>query len=237
MIKIRILVVKLVVFLIILFSGSGFAQHYECLDSLVLGRIKGKWGSNGPTYDLKRMVLFDKSITNIIHEQASGDTIDLFITRLEHKSPSQFLVRHWPGPSEDPIFIFYCIENTDTVYFGTFYADIVIIPGNGFVYTQSRTNNMFNIIRKYEIIDNTFAEVEQPYYWVGLQSKLLQDVTLYSDTCMINPVANLTKDQEVMVLLNYNDLYLIKTPFGLTGWIRIEFINCGVITDIYRLGD
>jgi len=45
-------------------------------------------------------------------------------------------------------------------------------------------------------------------------------------------------NQEVMVLLNYSDLYLIKTPFGLTGWIRIKFNDDGtVISGIFLLGD
>lgn len=216
--------------------SCGFAQYFDDLDSLVLSKIDGKW-FGGQSFHLERKVLFDKSTTTVLHEPDSGDIVNLLVTHIERNSSDKFLIKYDPGPSADPGYIFDRVKNTDTLYFGEFGADIVIVPGNGFVYTKHRSNEMFNRIRKFKIVDNKFVEVKQPFFWVGIQSELVQDATLYSDTCRINPVAYLGKGQKVFVLVNSGDYYLVKTPLGLTGWIYIKFNDGGIIFDVFPLGD
>jgi len=214
-----------------------FAQYFEDLDSIVLGVCGGKW-FGGQSYHFKQMVLFDKSITTVLNTSTSHDTVNLIVTHIHGNNSDEFLIKHWPGPSGDPTYVFCRIENGDTLFFGQFGADKIIVPGNGFVYTERRSNEMFNKKRKYKLIDNGFVEIKQPFYSVDIQSKVVQDVVLYSDTSMVVPIVHLAKGQEVQVLLNSDDYYLIETPLGLTGWVRIEFNDDGsIIHDIFILAD
>lgn len=227
---------KILILLLIVYSFVA-VQSIEGLDSLVLWKRDGKW-FGGQSFQLEQKVLFDATLTTVLNEPCSRDTINLIVTRIERDNSDKFLIKHWPGPSADPIYIFYRIENTDTVYIGRFGADKVVVPGNGYVYTEQRSNEMFSRRRKFRIADNEFIEVKQPFFWVGIQSKLAQDVTLYSDTCRTNPVANLVKGQDIFVLVNSGDYYLVRTPLGITGWVYIEHNDySGIIFDIFPLGD
>lgn len=227
----RILISLLIV------CSLGVAQSFEGLDSIVLGVYDGKW-FGGQSVHIKQMILFDKSLSTIFEQSSSGDTINLIVTKIERNSTGKFAIKHWPGPSADPIYIFYRIEAKDTVFFGQFGADKVIVPGNGFVYTEHRSNEMFNKKRKYKLTDNGFIEVKQPFYSVGIESKVVQDIVLYSDTSMINPVASLVKGQNIFVLVNSGHYYLIRTPLGLTGWVHIKFNDDGtIIHDIFIFAD
>jgi hypothetical protein len=226
-----------ILILLLIVSSFAVAQSLEDLDSIVLSVYDGKWFGGQSVYS-KVMVLFDKSLTTVLEQSLSGDTINLIVTQIKRNGGDRFVVKHWPGPSADPMYIFYLIADSDTVYFGRFAADKVIIPGNGFVYTEHRSNEMFNVKKKFKIVDNKFVEVEQPFYEVGIKSKLTKNVTIYTDTTTIIPVADLFKGQEVHVLLNSGDYYLIKTPLGLTGWVYVKFNDDGrTIHDIFIFGD
>jgi len=227
---------EILLLLLVTSAAVVHAQGFEGLDSIVVGELRGTW-HNGQKYDLQRKVLFDSTITEVINVPVGNDIIDLIITQIDRENPDKFLVKHWPGPSDDPIWMFYRFENADTVLAGKLGADVVIIPGDGFVYTQGRTDREFNMHRKYRLVEEKLVEVKQPFYWVGIESQVARDVVLYSDTSMVDTVVQLYKGMEVTVLVNRGKFYLLKTSSGLTGWASIKNDDGRTIPEIYFLGD
>jgi hypothetical protein len=106
---------------------------------------------------------------------------------------------------------------------------------------------MFNKRRKFKIENDTIIEIKQPYYYVGLKGKILKPLTLYSDKGLLNPVAQLPIDYEIEILLaetgssdfEIDYYYLVKSNFGLIGWIKISDIDIwnNLINGFYYAGD
>jgi len=117
----------------------------------------------------------------------------------------------------------------------------------GTIYASGHTNNMFNQRRKFEIKKDTFLEVKQPFYYVGLKSKTLVPITLYKDKTGKDILAQLPKNYNVEVIASDNQindfesckLYLVKTEFGLLGWLRLSDYerNDSVIEGLFYAGD
>jgi len=122
-----------------------------------------------------------------------------------------------------------------------------IFPGNGVLYTDGKNDERFDVRRKYTWHDGKLTEVKQPFYYVGLDSRTLVDLDIYSSKDFRQPVAHLPKGTTVTVLLNEvvdkgNDEYdvgncLVKTPFGLVGWVRSTVDQPPVIDDLLYHGD
>ena len=115
----------------------------------------------------------------------------------------------------------------------------LIIPGNGSIYISGHTDNMFDTRKKFIYDGNKFNELIQPFYYVGLETFTIKPITLFSDTTLSNPVASLPENSEIEVLINRNDLYLIRTSFGLTGWLKIGPVSpdYSPIKGLYFAGD
>ena len=68
--------------------------------------------------------------------------------------------------------------------------------------------------------------MKQPFYWVGLESKAKKDLVLYSGKDGKETVARLPKGSALTVVMTEGgegeSWYLIKTPFGLVGWLKVE---------------
>ncbi len=235
--------------LICLVNGSTFAQTFEHLSTF---QIEGY-----DTYSIR----FDSTMTRIINERIDEErggclTVKTIITRLSNTSKNQYLVIFCEGASADPFFEIYHIVGEKQEIDSSFqiYAIIneakrkiggisgleIVIPGNGNVYVSGHTNNMFNMRRKFTLKDDQLEEVKQPFYYVGLVTETTQSVKLYIDFNYKEIVAQLPAGYIVEVLINKGDNYLIKTPFGLTGWINIPFGTMSEqtpIKGIYFAGD
>ncbi len=94
-------------------------------------------------------------------------------------------------------------------------------PGNGNIYVEGHNNNMFSAKDKYEWRDGTFVVVRQPFKYVGLTTTTSATINIFSAQDYRQVVASLPKDSTITVLLNEGEHYLVKTPFGLLGWVRI----------------
>lgn len=95
-------------------------------------------------------------------------------------------------------------------------------PGNGNIYVDGHNNTMFNARRKYEWRDNTFVEIKQPFYFVGLETTTQSTIEIFTSQDYKQVVAALPKGSVISVVLNEGEHYLVKTPFGLVGWVRIR---------------
>ena len=94
-------------------------------------------------------------------------------------------------------------------------------PGDSAIYVDGHNNTMFNLRKKFVWQDSTFIEAAQPFHYVGLETTTREAVTLYADAGYKSAVEKLPAGSSVTVLLNEGENYLLKTPFGLVGWIRI----------------
>ncbi|MDH4224083.1 MAG: hypothetical protein OEW12_00365 [Deltaproteobacteria bacterium] len=143
------------------------------------------------------------------------------------KSPSYLLF----DPSECcPEFHFYTTSGS-LKHLGGLEGTALSVPGNGSVFVATRLNSTYTHRRKYRVSATGLAEVRQPYYSVGFKTKVLKPVTLYSAQDGKEEVARLPEGADIEVVLfdpakpmdSLN--YLVKTPFGLLGWIAIPTIG------------
>ena len=113
-------------------------------------------------------------------------------------------------------------------------------PGNGNIYVSGHNNTMFNARKKYQWRNGTFVEVRQPYSFVGLETTTKTAIEIFSSQDLKQVVASLPKESPVSVVLNEGEHYLLKTPFGLLGWIKIPVgasQDESPIVGIYFAGD
>ena len=156
------------------------------------------------------------------------------------ESGDEYAIMFSSGPSDDPTFLIYKAD-TPKEPIADIYALELYIPGTGFIYSAGHTNNLFNTRKKFKLSGNKITEVKQPFYYVGKESKTLKAVKLYDSESMSNVVAQLPADYSVEVLINKagTNNFLIKTDFGLTGWVEMENPMYGneTVEGIYYSGD
>ncbi len=174
-------------------------------------------------------IRYDREITEIINELTKDEReIRVIITRLVKNSPARYLIVFDPGPSGDPEFIIYQIADNTKKKIISIRGEELIIPGNGVLYSTGFVDMMFNTRRKFLFHDGLIEEVQQPFYYVGLSTRVKRSIALYGDLSYKKQIAQLPEGSAVEVLINSNSDYLIKTPFGLVGWIKINYgEQCG----------
>jgi len=186
----------------------------------------------------KITIQFDTGISTVIDTtyydvDIDGDVLEelglnrrLIVTRIDRNDSALYTVDFSPGPSVDPNFRIYrniggeLKRLTKPGIGGTH----LIIPGDGFLYISGHTNNTFDHKRLFRVEGDEVIEVEQPFFYVGLQSVTNKEIVL---TSLIGQVATLPKGTPVTVLLKQNEnsqqyTYLVKTDFGLVGWVRFK---------------
>ncbi len=171
--------------------------------------------------------------------EEEGANVKLVKTKI-NASGSEYVVVFSSGPSADPEFMFYKDGDFSQAAF-SISALHVVVTGNGSIYSSGHTNNMFNNRRKFKVNNNKLVEVQQAHYYVGLKTKTLKAITIYGSERLSSPIANLPKDYNIEVLLNKRNtsLYLIKTDFGLAGWVKLENQMYGnnAIDKLFYAGD
>ncbi len=113
-------------------------------------------------------------------------------------------------------------------------------PGNGNIYVEGHNNTMFNVRQKYEWRDGSFSAVKQPFNYVGLDTTTREPIDIFTTQDYKQIVAALPKGSSISVVLNQGEHYLVKTPFGLLGWVRIRCCamqEASPIVGIYYAGD
>lgn len=198
-----------------------------------------------PTSLVTVSVHYDKKYSTIINEDITDEesgikTIRLIETKLKANSNNIYIIDFNEGVSNDPCFQIYYKENNKLTYIDQFGGLDLTIPYDGYLYSSGHANTMFNKRKKFAIENNNVIEIEQPFYYIGIESKTTVDIDIFSDLNMTKVVAHLVKGTTVSVIMNYNkNYYLIKTDFGLLGWIMIPSgkRDKTIIEDIYFAGD
>ncbi|HPY41308.1 MAG TPA: hypothetical protein PLM98_12380 [Thiolinea sp.] len=189
-------------------------------------------------------IYYDKNLTEIINKETTVEggepTYRVLKTKINKDSDQIYTVDYSAGASADPGFNFYkqtgdALKEIEQGIGGL----VLIIPGNGFIYVSGHTNSMFDARRKYKIENDKLVEIKQPFYYVGVDTNLKQDLEIFSDETLKTSLGSLAKDSPVSVLLYKDENYLLKSSLGLVGWAKIpESLYPGeTIEGIYFAGD
>lgn len=190
-------------------------------------------------------VRYDKSVTTIIDKEANNEyeaVYSLMNAKINKSSNQEYNISFSWGPSADPSFTISKINADGSLTsLKTIGGEELVIPGNGKLYTVSRTNENHIIRRKFVLSGNSINETKQAAYYAGLKTQTLKPIKIYAEKEMKNLVASLPKNYNVEVLISEGNYFLIKTPFGLCGWIKLEFNQLYrenmLIKDLYFMGD
>jgi hypothetical protein len=159
-------------------------------------------------------------------------------TRIDRAKSEEVFIDFDPGPSVDPSIVVTRVGTEEPA--GSIPGLRFYIPGTGAIYASGHTNTMFDVRRKYVLQGDKLVEVKQPFYWVGLESKAKKNLVLYSGKDGKETVAHLPKGSALTVVLSEGESwYLIKTPFGLMGWLKIAggSQEADTIEGLYFQGD
>jgi hypothetical protein len=191
----------------------------------------------------KATIHFQQNRCTFINRPSQNDPyylglVDVIKTRLIPSSPIEYLIQYSAGPSADPSFIIYRLDADSAVWITDIPCLNLYVPDNGQLYSSGHINNYFDTRRKYAVYPDSIVEVPQPFYFVGIETVTLKPVTLYSNIELTNVVAVLPTNSPTYVVASRDDYFLVRTPFGLFGWTRIEH-GYGPVTfrDIYFAGD
>jgi hypothetical protein len=159
-------------------------------------------------------------------QDLSDDDVLLMETSLG--GAERYFVVFTLGPSMDPGFYFVKTTATDENSWREIPATALAIPANGFVYTATRANSHFTKRRKYAASPDGLRELPQPFYSVGLQTRAIKPITLYSSPKEDAVVAQLAAGHAIEVVLTDDQpdkqsrtCFLVRTPMGLLGWVWV----------------
>jgi len=197
--------------------GGNVFIHYDKNSATILNKLCGELPENDPLYG----------------EGPSYYDVLVMEFKISKQASDKYLLVFSSGPSNDPSFSI--LDAKTKKHIQSFSGTTIYIPGNKSVYVSGRENNCFNKRSKYVFKDNKFVEAVQPFYYVGLKTKTLKPIVLYSDKALTQKLAYLPANYDIEVVVaettgnNFNmDLkYLVKTTFGLVGWVEIKGFDGG----------
>ncbi len=220
---------------LLVFGSTGYGQTpFPYLETLMLNEV-------GCGIKDKTSVHFDKSLSQVINkrigdlpkdhplwtDEMGQNDILVLETKFDRSSAKSYYLISSNGPSCDPAFYFY--DEAEDQYIRGAVGSHIYIPGSGKIYSSGHYNAPFDIHRKYVFNGEKFTEVKPEFYSVGLKTKTTLPVTLFADRDMTKEIASLPKGYNVEVLLGKSVKtygtewdFLIKTEFGILGWLRIQ---------------
>ncbi|MBN2664237.1 MAG: hypothetical protein JXR68_11355 [Bacteroidales bacterium] len=185
-----------------------------------------------------------KSASNVQFDDDYGEPIyPVIFVKISPNQSEDLLVCFSEGPSADPCYEFFSVNNGNYEYIFSVAGMELFIPGNGFLYTTGHTNNMFDKHKKFKFTGTGVEEVPQPFYYVGLKTQTIENIQLYSDYNCTQKLAIVAANSNIeVVAAEYNETcgkFLIKTPFGLFGWWLLDLAYPGSqqIKGLYYAGD
>ena len=233
---------RIILFICFIFIYPAFAQEQTSPPSYSFSNLESYLGVK---YNPKNSEIVNKTLGSypkdhpLFTDEFEANDIVILKTKFHSNDQVSFYVVFSEGPSGDPNFYFLSTSLHDKV-FGYLGCEEIVIPGNGFVYTKCRANKDYLKRRKYKVEDTGFKEITQPYYYVGLKSRTLAPITIYKEKDTKEPIAKLPSNYAIEVLISdENSYYLVKTTFGLVGWIHLPSAqyNNEIIKGIYFQGD
>lgn len=138
---------------------------------------------------------------------------------------AEFVVSFDGGASEDPGFLVESSKMRESAVLG---GETLYISSSGRFYSVTRSNEDFEVRRKYVVRNGVLEEVRQPFYSVNMDCTASEDTRLFQMECDGGEeVARVPKGGTVRVLARSTKngcqkeggQYLVLTSFGLVGWV------------------
>jgi hypothetical protein len=192
-------------------------------------------------------ISYDPALAQVINKPLKASAADsgepeitrlLAATRVDREGQAKYTIDFDPGPSADPTFIISDEKSGERV--GSIGADSLTVPGNGFIYALGRSNNLHLERQKFAIREGKLVEIQQPFSYVGLDSKANVPLTLTANKGTGDVIAKIPKGDALQVVLRDGEYLLIKTQFGLIGWWKMKTDvtpDTTEIEGIYYAGD
>ncbi|NOU61995.1 hypothetical protein [Marinifilum caeruleilacunae] len=230
---------KRITFLLLLIANSTFAQfHFSDLQYVDIesSYLNGKFG-------------FNKTSEFQLINKLCDDSMDCF----KYYDPTT-IIGYWPINDKTKIELHYTEAPSDDPTFIAIYKGKVILEESGStlhfkgntLYIEGNANSYFDKKRKFQFVNNSYQEVTQPFYYIGLKGNLNYPIQIYKTEQFKEKLAYLPKDYKIEVLMGktggeYDDLekVLIKTEFGLIGWLNFKDIafERPMVDGLYFHGD
>ncbi|RKE04072.1 hypothetical protein [Marinifilum flexuosum] len=201
-------------------------------------------------WDHNPMLFYNENITNLIQKQVlKGHPLyfenaeyffitDVARSKIDYKKDEYYRIIFSSAESCDPMYSIYKETGDSLISMGTIECLDLFVPGNGYLYCRGHANTTYNKRKKYKLVGDQLVEVKQPYYHVGIRSEIIESIVLYTDKTLKEELAKLPKGAEVEVLLNEDEMFLVKTSFGLVGWWKPESLYPkSPVPDLYFRGD
>ncbi|MCL7487459.1 MAG: hypothetical protein M8357_04700 [Desulfobulbaceae bacterium] len=165
-------------------------------------------------------------ILNELNRDLSGEygfaVTDVARITVKVDAEETYLITYDEGLPAGPNFTFYKLDGPDMQSVGSINGINLYWPRARNFYTSGVLHSMYDQRRKYVLLNGKIREVQQPFMYVGKESELSENIIIYSSQALQDEVGYLPAGAKVSVLLADNDFYLIKTSFGLVGWMKIE---------------
>ena len=219
------------IFLALLFARGLHADEASAFPGLKTLEI------GDAAYDAKIRVHFNPSLGVVVNKPMSEDSefgepqIHVLDFYLDASKTRKLELNFTNGASDDPTFEVRLAgapaANPEQYGENMFGALEVFIPGNGALYASGHTNSTFNKRQKFGFDGSKLVESNQPYLYVGLNSKALRELAIFADQASADtakgaPLAVIAKGAALTVLINDGDFYLLKSTFGLVGWVKLS---------------
>lgn len=192
--------------------------------------IRAVVGYNGKNTTIinKKLSALPKSHPLYVKEDFEADDILVMETALGSDGVRYYILFS-DGPSTDPEFYLVSPRAPGKVW-ARLYGTALALPGNGAAYIAGRHNELFTRRSKYRYTPGGMSKVEQPFAYIGLKTRTLTAITIYSTPDEKTPVAQLPQGTEIEVLLANEQIeqrqeicLLLKTPLGLVGWAWVPY--------------
>lgn len=217
---------------LIVFNNESYGNELE--------KIKIDETSIGPVYLHYNPMLCKVILTNVPNE-SDIKTIRVAHTKLAKWNNDSLIIDYSEGGSIDPGFIIYHVKPSGLKRLSTLIDGLNIeIPGDGYLYIWGHTNSYFNLRRKFSLKNSRIQEVKQPFYYIGLNTETLTEISVFKTKKQKEMVAKLNKGTSITILLNSEDFYLLKTKRNILGWWlpkKMSYFKSEEIRGLYRIGD
>jgi hypothetical protein len=221
-----------VVAVFVLSAMTGYPRYDQGLSSVVVDEIP--WGIIEFHYN-------ENLVDLIMEEIPTGPfkVVKIGKCAFSEGEPKDYYIYYMAGPSRDPNFQVFR-ESTggelERISGVNNYGLRATLPGDGALYVRGHANEYFDKRKKYSMHDGQFVEIEQPFYYVGLDSKALTDLSLFSDS---GPVDIIRAGEPVTVILNVGNRYLLKNQQDIVGWWILKNLGqrATEIEGLYLRGD
>ena len=159
-------------YLLIFISLTIFSPSIVFCSNVKSFKIHDDFGGVFIYYNPKIAFIINKDITD--YQGSQFFTVQVAEVYLSEQNKEKLIIEYCEGGSADPGFAIYMEQKAQFKRVSEYISGTnILISGDGKIYVWGHTNSFFNLRRVFYFFKNRIIEIEQPYYYVGLKSKIL----------------------------------------------------------------